>query len=194
MLSAKLEFTFPDAISIQLPIALWGSGGQDSNNLSLDGKIRSWVHSIIMSQTSVNLHHHVSTDFWELCHFALAEDLALCNEMFSHSCGDMPSSDSLDYRLHGLKRETLLGRQQDTQYLWMCVCFHEISLNYTFRVCFLEMAKWHWKGRLGIPGSLKGPWSQMGRWVKDTGPGTASGHTKLTEGLVDSCLWISILT
>lgn len=79
MLLAKLEFTFSDAISFQLPVALWDSGGQCSNNLSLDGKIRSWVYSIIMSQTSANLHHRVSVDFWELCHFALAEDLALCN-------------------------------------------------------------------------------------------------------------------
>lgn len=79
MLSAKLEFIFSDAISFWFPIALWDAGDQDSNNLSLDGKMRSWVYSIIMSQTSANLHHRVSMDFWELCHLALAEDLALCN-------------------------------------------------------------------------------------------------------------------
>lgn len=79
VLLAKLEFTFCDAISFQPCIALWDSGGQDSNNLSLDGKIRTWVCPIIISQGSANLHHRVSVDFWELCRFALAEDPALCN-------------------------------------------------------------------------------------------------------------------
>lgn len=48
---------------------------------------------------------------------------------------------------HGLKRDTLLlGSQQDTRDLWMCMCFHEISLSKVFRVCFLEMAKCTGKG------------------------------------------------
>lgn len=50
---------------------------------------------------------------------------------------------------HGLKRETLLGRQLDTQDLWMCICFYEISLSNVFRIWFLETPKCTGKGDWG---------------------------------------------
>lgn len=92
---------------------------------------------------------------------------------------------------HGLKRETLLlGRQQDTPDL--CICFKEISPSNIFRVCSLEMAKRIGKGDqesqdLGMVLGL-----QWADGLK-TAPGTASCHTKLSEGLVTPCLWIAIL-
>lgn len=113
------------------PLRFWWSGLQQSVTR---WEIRSWVCSIIMSQTSANPHHRVSMGFWELCQFALAEDLALCNEMFSHSSGDMPTVWTAGY--HGLQRDALvLGRQQDTQDLWMHThSWHEILLSNAFRI------------------------------------------------------------
>lgn len=98
-----------------------------------------------MSQTSVNLYHRVSMDFWELCHFALAEDWPYVIRCF-HTRMEICSHPTVWITgSHGLKRDTLLlGRQQDTPGL--CICFKEISLSNIFRVCSLEMAKCIGKG------------------------------------------------
>lgn len=58
---------------------LWDPHGLESNSLSVGVQIRHWLYSVILSQSFANTWHHFSMGFWELCHFALAEDLALCN-------------------------------------------------------------------------------------------------------------------
>lgn len=68
------------------------------------------------------------------------------------------------------------GSRTHCECVYAFMRFHWVT--YSGFVYILGNGKVHWKGRPGIPGSLKGPWSCMGRWVKDTAPGAASCHPK----------------